>query len=511
MKNFAFALAVSLAVLAAAPLVSAASISVSQAGMEVNTLLKSSYFTITADLTGISDAGIVTLTSTPSGFSSDEGDSKSFSSGTTSVSWTTAKINQELTGQTISAQIQTTGEPSTVTTSSFSVVSPPSLSISVTPSSYTTPAGGAVSTTVYMTLTNVGGSAANSVVAVLSGSGCSGASITGATQTKSSLAGGSGGSGESWSVSWPVAGTISSPCTLTATVTASNAESVSGGTSVTYTGGGSNPPGGGDTTPTTPSGGVNIGGSTPAKVTSATQTVSLAEGTELKDDPEVKAAAEKILGALTPVDVDRMLTLSKSLSSEFRLTRTFSLGTNTTSLFLDIENAGARNIKNLLLTDTLTGAFGTADKVTVSAEGATVEVADSANSKYVIVYPEFLPGQKMRVIYTVSGEVDASIINKTKTEIYAGSIIEKLAEGKACSPGTKRCSGSEIQQCTADGGAWEVINVCDYGCNPSTFTCKPVPSVTTQSADYTPLLLIVAVIAIVAIAVFILKRKKLNL
>ncbi|MEM5815189.1 MAG: NosD domain-containing protein, partial [Candidatus Aenigmatarchaeota archaeon] len=44
-----------------------------------------------------------------------------------------------------------------------------------------------------------------------------------------------------------------------------------------------------------------------------------------------------------------------------------------------------------------------------------------------------------------------------------------------CQPLTRRCAESKIQQCNIEGTNWYDIEVCDYGCDPLTLTCKPKP------------------------------------
>ena len=110
-------------------LVQAASITISQSGADAGTVMKGRTFTVTvSDLSG---SGTVTLV-LPSGFSTSEGLTKSFSEGTTSVSWTTVIANQKVSGAQISATIST---PDTATSDSFDVVLPPSLSASISPTS----------------------------------------------------------------------------------------------------------------------------------------------------------------------------------------------------------------------------------------------------------------------------------------------------------------------------------------------------------------------------------------
>ena len=211
------------------PVAHAASISVSQAGSDPNTVMKSTAFTVT--VSGLSDSGSVSLI-LPSGFSADENTTKTFGGSTTSVSWTTLVANQQLTAQTISATITTIGSPETVTTSSFDVILPPSIVTSVSPSSISDPSAGS-SHSIDLNIQNYGETTAKDVVVTLSlPSGFSLAAGT-ATQTISTISGGAGGSGESVGIAWTVTADSPSTSTITITVAPSNAGSKADTISVT--------------------------------------------------------------------------------------------------------------------------------------------------------------------------------------------------------------------------------------------------------------------------------------
>jgi PGF-pre-PGF domain-containing protein len=217
-------------------LVQAASISISQSGADSGTVMKGRSFTVT--VSDLSSSGTVTLV-LPSGFSTSEGLTKSFSEGTTSVSWTTVVANQKVSGQTISATISTTGVPETVTTSSFDVVLPPSLSATVSPTSTSVTQGSTFSLS--LNIQNSGettaqfGSISVSPSDFSISSGCSPSSISG---------------GQSSGVSCTILASSSATTgsrTVTLTITPSNADSISKTISVTVNAP-SQPPSGEETT-----------------------------------------------------------------------------------------------------------------------------------------------------------------------------------------------------------------------------------------------------------------------
>ncbi|MBI4173295.1 MAG: PGF-pre-PGF domain-containing protein, partial [Candidatus Aenigmarchaeota archaeon] len=51
------------------------------------------------------------------------------------------------------------------------------------------------------------------------------------------------------------------------------------------------------------------------------------------------------------------------------------------------------------------------------------------------------------------------------------AISGEAAKAKACALGAKRCSGSNVEQCSADGAAWAVVDTCQFGCDAATSAC----------------------------------------
>jgi uncharacterized repeat protein (TIGR01451 family) len=195
----------------------AATASISQSGADSGTVMKATPFSLTvSDLSG---SGQATL-QLPSGFSTTEETTKSFSG--TSVSWTTITASEKLSSQTISVLISVAGSPSTATTSVFNVVLPPSLSLTSTPSSKTVTTGQVFE--ISLNVQNTGETTAQSVLAAISLP--SGLTTTdSSTQSIGTINGGTGGAGGSSAVSWTItAASPSSSSTITIAVTSSNAD-----------------------------------------------------------------------------------------------------------------------------------------------------------------------------------------------------------------------------------------------------------------------------------------------
>lgn len=212
------------------PAAHAATVTVSQSGADPGTVMKGRYFTIT--VSGLSGTGTVSLINLPSGINVEEGTTKSFGSGTSSVSWTTAIASQTLTGQKIQVSISTTGSPQSVESSAFDIVLPPSLELSVSPTSFTDPSG---DKNLQLTIKNWGETTARDVVVAISlPSGVSLKSGS-ASQEISTILGGTGGSGESKGISWTLSFGSVSNSSINITVTSSNADTKSVSIPVTVT------------------------------------------------------------------------------------------------------------------------------------------------------------------------------------------------------------------------------------------------------------------------------------
>jgi PGF-pre-PGF domain-containing protein len=243
--------------------VQAASMTISQSGADSGTVMKGKPFTVT--VSGLSGSGTVTLV-LPSGFSTSESLTKSFSEGTTSVSWTTVVANQKVSGAQISATIST---PDTATSDSFDVILPPSISVSISPSSVSVNAGSTY--TVSINIQNNGETTARFGSITVSGTG-----MTKSSGCSPSDIPGGGNSAITCTVTASTAGNYD----VDFTISPSNADAVTESISVSVSGAG--------TTTTTPPTAGAPGGITQLKKTKTwtKMTPGVAEIMHI-DDPEI--------------------------------------------------------------------------------------------------------------------------------------------------------------------------------------------------------------------------------
>lgn len=158
----------------------AASISITQSGADAGTVMLSKPFTVTVSGATANAQATITL---PTGFALSGESATKTTNNNGVVSWTTVTANQQLSAQTISVSISGQGSPETVTSSSFSVIIPPSLSAVVTPASASVTQGSTFS--ISLNIVNSGETTARFGTITVSpsffsiSSGCSPSSISG--------------------------------------------------------------------------------------------------------------------------------------------------------------------------------------------------------------------------------------------------------------------------------------------------------------------------------------------
>ncbi len=462
--------------LLAVPIIQAATITVSQAGADPDTVMKGKPFTIT--VSGLSGSGTVSLINLPAGFSAEGSPPypKSFAGGTPSVSWTSATISQSHDSITITAQIAGAGSPSTAESRSFGVILLPSISLSVSPSSVT--AGSVYS--VSLNIQNSGETSAKSVSIAVSGtgmsvsSGCSSISLISA--------------GSSSSASCAILASTPGTHSVQLTVTPSNADPRTETISVTVTGhvigNGDGPPGG--------------GGPLPAK--NASRRPELVPGIGLRNNTKLLAAIEKVLakGKLSDQAIENLMRLSASITADIEVGREFNASGGKSTLTLTMKYNGERQVNGFIVHDVLPKAFAQhTGNITVSALGASIEIVEE-DPEYMFLYPRLLSGQEITIIYNIDREVSTSVINDTETWIYAES-YEEIPAPEGCNPGELKCVGNALQKCNPEGTAWFVLETCEHGCENN--ACISEPTEEEKPIDYTLILWIVSiVIAVVVVA-----------
>jgi len=499
-KIFALALALTLFFIVASPFAEAVSVTVSQSGADSGTIMKGKAFTIA--VSDLSESGTVSLIDTPTGFSSSEGTTKSFSSGTTSVSWTTASISQAQTGTKITANVQGTGSPTTAESSTFNVVLPPSLTVTATPATASVTAGETYA--VNLNIQNSGGTTAQSVALAVSGSGMTKSSGCSAISSISA--------GSSSSVSCTALASTAGTITATFTATPSNADPASDTVSVTVASTGGTPPGG----TTGPSGTM---GAAPEKVKKGEKKMTLVPGVGIRDNAKLQAAIEKVLGKgkLSANAIENLMRLSASIVYDTEVTKFIESSKNLSNITIKIKYKGDRKVIKFMLYEKIPKAFASSSgSIRISASGATYEVVET-DPEYVFTYPEMSAGEAT-IVFSVSKEVNTSALEQTATEIY-GDVYEGLEEGKICVAGERRCFDIDLKECANDGMAWNMVRTCAYGCEDA--RCNPAPPGQPLEIDWEamqsmlvvvlPFVLIVVVIAIIGVALKKRRKKKLSI
>lgn len=498
---------------------SAATVTVSQAGADSGSVMKGVAFTIS--VSGLSGSGTVSLTNYPSGFSVDGEYSKSFSDGTTSVTWTTASINQLYeSAQIITASIETLGSPSTADSNSFTVKLSPSLVTSLSHSIPSIDPTG--SKTIQLTTQNWGETTANDVSATISlptGVTLSSGSVT---QTKSTLSGGAGGSGESWGISWVVSfGTMTAGSnSITIQTSASNADTQTDTISFTVSSPGT--PGG---TPTSgPGGGApsptqNVTNETTEDDGSITKMYELKFESNLANREGFITSLEEILGKLSDIMKASLKQISDEIKDNIVLSRNFRAQNGKSTMKLHVTYNGQKTVENLVLYDILPKSFAeNAANIMISAPGATVRIV-KADPEFAFIYPTVIPGQELTVTYDINEEKNESVIDETFLEVYGLNYQgETLADG-GCNPGLKRCSDDVLEQCNGAGTAWIKLQDCSNGCNSATLECNPASGeqpvggseqTSMPTIDLTWVTVIIIVIIIIVVIIFVVKKRRIG-
>ncbi|MGC9310170.1 MAG: CARDB domain-containing protein [Candidatus Aenigmatarchaeota archaeon] len=428
-----------------APSALAATMTITQSGADGGTVMKSQFFTIT--VSGLSGSGTANLIDTPSGFSSEEGTSKSFSEGTTSVSWTTTKISQLQNNIMLKASISIAGSPSTAESDIFDVVLPPALSLSVSPSTVTVDKDSTY--TVTLTVQNSGGTSANSVSLSVSGTGMSASCPT----ITSVSAGGS--SSATCTVTASEAGTIST----TFTATPSNCESKTDTISVTVEedrgdGGnpGSNSPGGGTAT-------GSVGSSSFWSVTYPVTDEQFAAG------------------------------YSKALRAGYRLKVAVGGEYHYVGLISTTANTATINVSSTSQQATLS-----------SGEERMFEITGDNYYDLLVRLESVGNGTANVTVVQVNTEIPLGVQEPAAEETGEGPFAP--TETDSCIDGAIICESGELRECI--NGEWRTVQLCEYGCNANRSSCKVAPDMETEETKNNIRIFLLSLLVILAVSAYIL-------
>ena len=384
--------------------------------------------------------------------------------------------------------------------SSFDIVLPPSLSVSASTGSSSVAAGS--SFTANVNIANNGETTANDVTIAVSGTGMSLSSGCGSVSAIDE--------GQSAAQSCTITASTAGSQTVTFTASSTNAEDASGSFTITVTGGAAPPGGDGTTGGTGPSGGPE---GPPGKAKNASKRPELVPGVGLRNNTKLQAAIEKVLakGKISEQARENMLRLSASITSNISTTRMFNASEGRSRIRTIMRYKGRRNVSNLMVYESVPKDFASnASAVTVTAPGAIIEVVEEDPS-WVVTYPAIRPDDEILITYEVQGEKSPDVLDAMQTEVYAESVeaAPEQPPEAICTPTEKRCIGNELQECSADGTEWGIVETCWFGCDSAKLQCKegPIPS----SVAGFPTMIVVAAIVIIVIAiaaaVMYMKRK----
>jgi len=507
--------------------VSALDTTVSQSGADTDEVMLGRTFIVEATgWTGdCTQATISFDTTCPSCGLSGEENTQTIESGETTVSWTTMSASSKTSGQYVSVSVSGGGcTMQSDESNTFSIVLPPSLELELNTTETEVDKGNGFE--VNVEITNSGETTAQDVTISTETSGftvdC--ASISEIDEGNSAA--------ESCTVT---AGTslTSGAKTVTLDAEGSNADADSAdvemyvnpkaGDGVCDTGesGTADCTGGGDGGDGSP-GGSSLGG---APQLNRSKRHEFVPGVGLRNNTKLQAAIEKVLakGHLSDQARENLLRLSASISASLTAGKTFNVSGGKSRITSKIKYTGQNATTNFMLFESVPKAFANSSAlVTVSAPGATVEVAE-ADPSWVFLYPQVQPNQELTVTYEVAGTKSSTALDSMTSEVYIESFSGAAAPepgAQTCTPSGKRCSGSLLQQCSSDGSSWSTLETCANGCDSASLSCssaQPPGGGTAAPGGGLPLgagtmmmvaIVVIAVAVLAVAAVFMRKSKK---
>lgn len=229
--------------------------------------------------------------------------------------------------------------------------------------------------------------------------------------------------------------------------------------------------------------------------------------TEVKTNTNLQSSIKKMLkvDSLSEEALEAMITNSQAISQEVSVRRELAVMSTSSTVTTTLSYVGATKAKNVIIHDLVPKTIASsAHLVTVNAPGVKSWEVVNADPEFAFLYAELAPGQSIEINYTVSKQLNSTVLNQMNLGIYAEE-IEKPPSPPAqtvCTAGQKRCDNSALQKCSADGMDWDTVEVCSYGCDPEKLACIPyIP-------NYLPVIVVVVVIIIIIAFLLIVRRKK---
>ncbi|MBU1135374.1 MAG: hypothetical protein KKG13_02555 [Nanoarchaeota archaeon] len=102
-------------------------------------------------------------------------------------------------------------------------------------------------------------------------------------------------------------------------------------------------------------------------------------------------------------------------------------------------------------------------------------------------------------------------VGDTTDEECAARIGGQNGNGQTiCTPGEKRCAGSNVEQCSSAGNTWLTVQTCDVGCSTDTNACNTAPATKKQDNTflYTLVIIIGILVIVLLLVVYIFKNTK---
>jgi len=469
----------------------AITVSVSQSGADSDEVMKDGTFIIEASgWSGSCAQATISLSGCPSCSLSGEDTIKSIGGEATSISWTTVSASQTASAQTISVSASSGCTLQQASSSSFDIVLPPALSL--TASSSVSSIAEDATFVANLNIVNNGETTANDVSIAVSGTGMSAscASISSIPE------------GQSAAESCTVTASSVGPRTVTFTASSTNADSHSDSFAMTVTGGG-----GGDDDDT---GGGSPGGSGSVPSEDISQIVTIgaieAGATGIAEFTTAQLSLTEV--SITAKDAVSNVVINSLQTAAMPEAVSAPTGTiygylTISALNIQEENISAATItfkvnKTWLVSNNMSQDDIVLERFSNNAWTELSTVVSSSDSDYVY-YTSITPGFSVFVI-------------KARAATEPPEDGDGESPETTCTAGEKRCSGNELQQCSADGMAWNAIDTCQFGCNSESLECQPEQAPGPGSTDQTELpwlwIIIILVIIILLVLFFIIRRKK---
>jgi hypothetical protein len=254
-----------------------------------------------------------------------------------------------------------------------------------------------------------------------------------------------------------------------------------------------------------------------SKKNTAEKKFSLVPGIGLRDNAKLREAIEKVLarGNLSERAKENLMRLSASIASDTEVTKYMESSKTKSNITLRIKYIGKRNVTNFMLYEKLPKAFASSsDNATVSVSGATYGVVQK-DPEYIFTFPQMAKDQTSVITFSVGNEVNTTVLDQTVTEVY-GEVYEGLTGEQVCGPGEKKCSGSDLAECSADQKSWNTVKACTFGCENA--ECNPPPSGQPGAweIDWSNMggflmtfgIPLVAIVIVIILAAVVLRRRK---